>query len=240
MNLSQTESVPKKLRFKAFTLIELIVVIAIIAVLASMISLFISGFVRDANLETYNNNAQLSYTAIQDCLIQWEIRQDNTCVDVKSIASGSPTLSDPIEYVSLRFSFDGGAISDTIIITTTYKSGAESPVTLDFNSATANNKKMYEKLAKYLSDGFSGGITGRFDVYVDYKNYTVDSAMFLPNNTDFSYEYTTDYTNKTHKWSGGTYDFLGCKNMGEQRNDYKSVTQKYGCYPYLDSIGTVT
>lgn len=59
-------------------MIELIIVMAIIAILAGISSLIISGFMRDARLETANNNARMIYTAFQDIIMDCEIKQDNS------------------------------------------------------------------------------------------------------------------------------------------------------------------
>lgn len=59
-------------------MIELIIVIAIIAILAGILSTVMNGFVRDARLETANNNARIIYTAFQDIIMDCEIKQDNS------------------------------------------------------------------------------------------------------------------------------------------------------------------
>ena len=56
----------------------MLIVIAIIAILAGIMSLFVSGFVRDARIETANNNAQMIYMAFQDIIMDCEIKQDNS------------------------------------------------------------------------------------------------------------------------------------------------------------------
>lgn len=59
-------------------MIEMLIVLAIIAVLAGIMSLAVSGFVRDARIETANNNAQMVYMAFQDIIMDCEIKQDNS------------------------------------------------------------------------------------------------------------------------------------------------------------------
>ena len=59
-------------------MIELIIVMAIIAILAGISSLAIGGFMRDARLETANNNARMIYTAFQDIIMDCEIKQDKS------------------------------------------------------------------------------------------------------------------------------------------------------------------
>ena len=70
-------------KLKGFTLIELIVVIAIITVLSGILSLAINGFRRDARIETNNKKAQMVYTAFQDILIDMEVSQDTSMLDVR-------------------------------------------------------------------------------------------------------------------------------------------------------------
>lgn len=49
---------------------------AIIAILAGIMSLAVSGFVRDARIETNNEKARMIYMAFQDILIDCEVKQD--------------------------------------------------------------------------------------------------------------------------------------------------------------------
>lgn len=70
-------------KIKGFTLVELIVVIAILVVLMSISSLVIVGFRRDAQIETSNEKAKIIFTAIQDALIDMEIKQDKSLLDVR-------------------------------------------------------------------------------------------------------------------------------------------------------------
>lgn len=56
----------------------MLVVIAIIAILAGITSMAVSGFVRDARLETANSKARMIYTAFQDIIMDCEIKQDNS------------------------------------------------------------------------------------------------------------------------------------------------------------------
>ena len=68
---------------KGFTLIELLVVIAILVILAGMSSIILSGFRRDSNIEDYNGRARIVYTAFQDILVEMEITQDKSMLDVR-------------------------------------------------------------------------------------------------------------------------------------------------------------
>ncbi|MCH5194876.1 MAG: prepilin-type N-terminal cleavage/methylation domain-containing protein [Oscillospiraceae bacterium] len=83
MNLNNSGCTVPNRKLKGFTLLELIIVIAIIGILTGMTSLVVSGFRRDSNIEAYNNRAQLVYTAFQDILIDMEIHQDKSMLDVR-------------------------------------------------------------------------------------------------------------------------------------------------------------
>lgn len=59
-------------------MIELIIVMAIIAILSMIVSGAISGYRRDALIETNNEKARLIYMAFQDILIDCEVKQDKS------------------------------------------------------------------------------------------------------------------------------------------------------------------
>lgn len=250
MNLNQNSSNRKT--FKAFTLIELIIVIAIIAILASMLSLFMPGFIRDANLETYNKNAQMAYTGMQNCIVNWELTQDNTCVNTDALSTTNSYPTDPVTYSTISFQIIAGNVGNQIKVTSIYNNDVSKTVMVKLApditmlsstdpAVTVDAEKAYEKLAKMIKDNFGSMIEGNFTICIDYEDYTVDSVVYLPIS-----EGSNTVTVNEMNWADDDSTvapakaFLGCANYDTQVLFYK--TNKMNCggyYPMAESIASV-
>ncbi len=222
-------------KLKAFTLVELIIVMGIIAILASIVSLTVPGFIRDANMQSNNAQAQLAYTAMQDVLIQFEIKQDNECFDTNAMqtAPDANFTDENILYVSVVYIFRDGQLHDEIEVTTTYRNASTKNAIGAVLSPTSN-PDIYEKLSKLIRDGFGSSMHGRFEVFIDYENYTVDSVVYA-NNEFKRYEYIFTLSEDNDKV------FRGCWDIAMQESIYKDPVRgaPMGFYPFVSNYLTI-
>lgn len=117
---------------KGFTLIELIVVIAIITILSGIISLAISGYRRDAKIESLNKQAQMVFTAFQNALIEMEINQDTSMLDVREYNGDYGDIKGAVVFFRISDKAASGAanlskssgIGDEIHIMTAYSAAS--------------------------------------------------------------------------------------------------------------------
>ena len=157
-------------KVKGFTLIEMLVVITIIAILAGISSIIINGFQRDARIETGNNNAKMLHTGMQNQVIQCEIKQDN------ELFNADPALNDEMIYSRIFFRMEATQIDDVIAVSSTYKNTAGDKI----NYATRGNAvtgEWFNQLEKAILSMVDSSFEGFCAVYIDFENYTVDSAL---------------------------------------------------------------
>lgn len=229
------------LRLKGFTLVEMIVVIAIIAALAGIGSLAMSGFRRDALIETNNNKAQLVYTGIQNQLIQCEIKQDDSIFDIEKKGN-----TDKIEYVELAFSMTVNEISDDIYIKAKYTAAGEKNKTVSAatDSAEADEAfKHYKKLTEAIRANIDSTFEGIVKVYIDYENYLVDSVIYLENMRSIGAGDFGGLTTDVNFTTAPIKDFI--KEYGDYHTMYNEKSQKElvdkagiycGAYPLYSEI----
>ena len=251
MNLEEKSSVrlAANKKLKGFTLIELIIVMAIIAILAGISSLAIQGFVRDSKLETANNKAQLVYTAVQNALIQAEIRQDSVGFDAKMMTS---TVSTAPSNAEMTFRFSNGSFveDDDIEIHAVYPDGTSASLSSapsyvwDFSNGKAVSGAnvgllaQYKFLDKYVCDNLAADVTGMCKVYVDYTNYTVESVVFFEEADDTRFAELCTYLTKYKQAGTGVEEneFYGVKSVMDHRSIYKKCGIYFGAYPMLDDL----
>ena len=238
-------------KVKGFTLIELIIVIAIIAILAGILSTAISGFMRNARLETNNNKAQMAYTAVQNILINCEINQDDEIFDINRVYDASDKPEYNLNYLVLQFGMSQSKLDDTITFIPSYDSssaalGDDDRPTVK-RSDTGDKGAMYKLLETAITSYIDKSFEGYAVVYIDYEDFVVDSALYfepgvIPSPVS---NYDADVGSQiskldsyadTHQSPGTTYYFITINSLNKQNDFYKNVGSYLGSYPMYDAI----
>lgn len=240
MKIKGTSGTDRK-SLKGFTLVELIVVIAIMAILAGVMNLATQGFLRDARLETLNDNAKLAYTGFQNMVTQCEIRQDNGLF-WRSDNTDSKAASDvraAIVYFHIAqggngAKYDTQRIGNLIEVINVWKDGTVKHGGA-FKRGDATSGEAYDKVANEILQYIPEVMEGSYAVYVDMENYTVDSVVCrsIVNKTDTPINQDADLVK--YDRTGGYY-FYGLDNRDQQKALYKNTGSSYGVYPYQDDL----
>jgi prepilin-type N-terminal cleavage/methylation domain-containing protein len=231
-------------RVKGFSLLELIIVIGVLGVLVSITSVVTAGFIKSANIRTYNAAAQRTYTGMQDLLIDFEVKQDYKAVDMDTVKNGSPgdyPDNIPITYLTIEYLVIDGSI-EQFTVTAVYGNVASQKVPATLNSSdTGDEKAAFDKLNKLIADRMGPQqATGFYDVYIDFENYTVDSACYrlasVSGNTVTSDQPLVEVVPTRWSWNGNAAAtgklFSGWPDLTNARNNY-SNGWRTGSYPYL-------
>jgi prepilin-type N-terminal cleavage/methylation domain-containing protein len=185
----------KKKLLKGFTLIEMIVVIAIIGILSSVITLAVSVIVRDATLETANQNAREALTYVQNWLVELEVKDfdmnilaphnvgstGTTKIEIVSVNCNPSDLQGPgdvgnkhKDFSDLRVAIAQGDAESGV----TYAAiSSFQPITASGLDAPAVQEAAYDKL-RLLSQQLSPSFNGKWRVVVDTKTYTAILAYW--------------------------------------------------------------
>jgi len=207
-------------------LIELIIVMAIIAILAGIMSLVISGFVRDARIETDQNMAQQAYMGFQNMLTKCEIMQDRECFDADALDGNTTYSSNALTYCEIKFIVSEADISGDIEVISTYGTAGS------YTAALSSGDSGYTSIKKAIGENLSFSTDGTVKIYADVENYVVDSACYLE---------TTDETLADTQIAlltefGTTNKFRTIENIGEHKDLIKNNGAYLGAYPYSDAL----
>ncbi len=147
---------------------------AIIAILAGIMSLAISGFQRDARMESDNNKARLAYSGFQNVLMQCEINQDISVFDARAMCSPSKSVAgEDLTYAHVVFDMEEGDISGGIRVYGIYANSSSKN-----QGVLLSSGKEYDKLRKTILSFLDNSFEGVVCAYLDIENYTVDSVMY--------------------------------------------------------------
>lgn len=199
---------------------------AIIAILAGIMSIAISGFQRDARLETDQNTAQQVYMGFQNMLTRCEITQDRKVFDADALDGTSAHSGDALTYCQVMFTVSAADISGDIEVISTYGT------TGSYTATLSSSDTGYAVIKKAINENLSFSTDGTMKVYADFENYIVDSACYFEI-TD-STSANTQLALMTEYGTGNKYRTL--KNLGEQRSLAKSKGAYFGAYPYYDAL----
>lgn len=242
-------------KIKGFTLVEMIVVMAIIVILAGIGSLGVTAFVRNARMETCDDNAHLVFTGFQNMLTQCEIKQDST------VFSHDEAKHSDLKAAIVTFEMSGANIQSIKLDSSyaDYTSFAGS-ATGSLTGGSMNYSGTLAALANAVMSNIDNTFEGRAKVYIDYDNYEVKSVLYqnlaTSNSIDTnisayqkivdsnSFAYYGLYSRESRKslFEGKTANQLPTGTIPVTINAGSSNTSPIQCgaYPYQKELYSVT
>lgn len=242
-------------KIKGFTLVELIVVMAIIVILAGIGSLGVTAFVRNARMETCDDNAHLVFTGFQNMLTQCEIKQDST------IFSHDEAKHSDLKAAIVTFEMSGANIQ-SIKLDSSYADYTSfgGSATGALTGGSMNYSGTLAALANAVMSNIDNTFEGRAKVYIDYDNYEVKSVLYqnlatsndidtnisayqkaVDSATKFEYcvLYERDDRTNLHEGKRANHTYSGSGVTVSSGNNPSSAIQ-CGAYPYQKELYSVT
>jgi len=222
----------KNRRLKGFTLIEMIIVIFIISILASTGFWGVTGFLRSATIRTHQGAAEIGVTAIQNCLVNWEIDPGLATRTLDGITTD--TDRDEFSKFELGCAFRFNIVNGLVV----------SDIGVVINSVgyvLSIGDPQYDRLKRQIDSNFGSGQAGRYDVYFNGPaarapgtneniGYRATRAVFSPEVNGPAVN--NDVSNFVRV--GAATPLYA--NHGAHVLDYKQFTDKYGCFPYINEL----
>lgn len=265
-------------KLKGFTLIEMLVVLAVLVILGATITIPITAYIRDARVESNNEKAKLVYEAFQNLLINAEVTQDDSMFRMwdrdntehgdlanvviwfeisKTNRDGSNNnglaLGDTIDVMNY---YEKPGATNTHVYEPTFYGSSNSRGLLEKNCTTgydaadiARKKALYERYENELIGNLTTNCEGRYQVSINYKDYTIDSVLYQEPNTGATQTINfagahfkkADYNNgvttvrSTAMGTAALFDYMYCyvDNIFDHRT-LEAKGEHFGIYPYED------
>jgi prepilin-type N-terminal cleavage/methylation domain-containing protein len=245
-------------KLKGFTLIEIIVVIAIIGILASILSIAMSIYVRESNIDRQNANAQVVYSTVQDWLIDMEVKNVDLLrfcrpnggtgdhyfevASRSTVETGPFNSADPYELTVALSSAGNDLFSQSVFYTEADISS--SGHTTAHGTTVAQNSAVLTEWLDKLGDSFPASFDGVWRAIVNADDYSVvityceqgDYAEMegTPSTTPKGYrifDKSLTNANSIYLFPAQTDGNYGFSMFEQQNNVIADPKNMYGQYP---------